>query len=459
MRVTLLGTGSADGWPNPFCTCRSCAWARTDGVIRARSCALIGDSVLIDPGPDVTTSIARAGRTLAGMHTVLVTHGHFDHLAPELLLARHWSAASTPLTIAGPEGALDLVRPWIAPDDDSVTFVALTAGASLELVDGIVVRAHAANHSALNGPAASDALSAEALVFEIEQGTERLLYALDTGVLPAATVEAMSGRRCDIVIIDEAFGIKHDHGTGHHDLATLPLTLDAFRRADVIDTDTRVIVSGLSHHNPPEPELRGILTPMGAEVVRDLTVIDTAVGRRGQRTLVTGGARSGKSHIAESLATRHESVIYIATADRRDDDTEWQERIALHAQRRPAHWKVEETRDIGSVLSERSAHECVLIDCLTLWLSGVMDDHDAWQTGDLSAVTHRIDQFLEALASTSATVVLVTNEVGSGIVPDTASGRLFRDLLGRLNARVGDVCDEVLMAVAGRTARLQEPAR
>jgi adenosylcobinamide kinase/adenosylcobinamide-phosphate guanylyltransferase len=95
----------------------------------------------------------------------------------------------------------------------------------------------------------------------------------------------------------------------------------------------------------------------------------------------------------------------------------------------------------------------VLVDCLTLWLTRVMDDADAW-TGDLSLVDKEVDRLLHAWRATQARVVAVSNEVGLGVVPATASGRLFRDTQGRLNAAVAQLSEDTVLLVAGRKVHL-----
>jgi len=106
------------------------------------------------------------------------------------------------------------------------------------------------------------------------------------------------------------------------------------------------------------------------------------------------------------------------------------------------------------VLTDAEAGQVFLVDCLTLWLTAVLDDTQGW-SGDLRLAHKRIDELLAAWRVTKARVVAVSNEVGWGIVPDTSSGRLFRDLQGLLNARIAAESDDVLVLVAGRALRLQ----
>jgi adenosylcobinamide kinase / adenosylcobinamide-phosphate guanylyltransferase len=171
------------------------------------------------------------------------------------------------------------------------------------------------------------------------------------------------------------------------------------------------------------------------------------------RILVTGGVRSGKSRHAESLLEGASTVRYVAPGPVRDD-ADWQERIAGHRARRPSHWTTLETGDLASALATDDA---VLVDCLGTWLTRLVDDAVMWDAAiaDLTAyVETAADRALEALSVASGTVVLVTNEVGMGVVPEHRSGRVFRDLLGSVNQRFGAACDEVHLVVAGRVLKL-----
>jgi adenosylcobinamide kinase/adenosylcobinamide-phosphate guanylyltransferase len=161
-------------------------------------------------------------------------------------------------------------------------------------------------------------------------------------------------------------------------------------------------------------------------------------------SLVLGGARSGKSRYAEGLIAAlpppwQAPWNYVATAE--PGDAEMAERIASHRTRRGASWRtIEAPRDLtGSLRACRAAP--VLVDCLTLWLSNLM------LTGaDLDAEMERLDH---TLAAAAAPVVMVANEVGSGIVPDHPLGRRFRDMQGVLNQRIAGRADRVVLMVAG----------
>jgi adenosylcobinamide kinase / adenosylcobinamide-phosphate guanylyltransferase len=171
------------------------------------------------------------------------------------------------------------------------------------------------------------------------------------------------------------------------------------------------------------------------------------------RILVTGGVRSGKSRHAEALLADEPEVRYVAPGPVRDD-ADWRARVEAHRARRPAHWTTLETGDLARALT---TDEAVIVDCLGTWLTRLVDDAGMWDATmpDLAAyVDEEVDAALEALSAPGGTVVLVTNEVGMGVVPEHRSGRVFRDLLGSVNQRLGAACDEVHLVVAGRVLRL-----
>jgi adenosylcobinamide kinase/adenosylcobinamide-phosphate guanylyltransferase len=178
--------------------------------------------------------------------------------------------------------------------------------------------------------------------------------------------------------------------------------------------------------------------------------------RRPRRVLVLGGARSGKSSYAEGLLGREGSVEYVACGATPDgDDAEWADRVALHRARRPASWSTVETIDLPAVLG--SSGPPVLIDCLTTWLARVMDDCGAWteEPGADERLATAVDEVVDAWTRSRRRVVGVSNEVGSGIVPATPSGRRFRDEMGVLNARIAGTSDRVWLVTAGLPQKLR----
>ena len=127
MKVQLLGTGSADGWPNPFCECESCSTQRVTGNARASSAALIDDVVLIDWGPNLSHVASLHGVSMRNVQHIFFTHGHPDHLAPDFLLWRSWISELSTLHIWGPPMAIARFEHWVI-DDAPVSFHVVTPG-------------------------------------------------------------------------------------------------------------------------------------------------------------------------------------------------------------------------------------------------------------------------------------------------------------------------------------------
>lgn len=173
------------------------------------------------------------------------------------------------------------------------------------------------------------------------------------------------------------------------------------------------------------------------------------------RTLVLGGARSGKSTYAEGLLANRGPIDYVATAPNRPGDEEWRVRIEIHQQRRPANWRTLETIAIAQVLAEPG--NPVLIDCCGLWLTSQLEIAGCWDEipGARDQLKAKVDEFVSAWRDTSREVVAVSNEVGMGVVPATPSGRLFRDELGKLNMALANEADQVWLLVAGQPMRIR----
>jgi adenosylcobinamide kinase / adenosylcobinamide-phosphate guanylyltransferase len=166
---------------------------------------------------------------------------------------------------------------------------------------------------------------------------------------------------------------------------------------------------------------------------------------RNSVTLVLGGVRSGKSRFALEIALRAANVTFVATA--RASDDEMRRKIERHRAERPAHWQ---TREVPLNLADTIAEsggvgELLVVDCLTLFAANLMEAHG----DDRAAIWAAVDTLCTALCDTNRHVVLVSNEVGSGIVPAYAAGRQFRDLLGEMNQRVAALAENVALMIAG----------
>ncbi|GAA2337216.1 adenosylcobinamide kinase/adenosylcobinamide phosphate guanyltransferase [Streptomyces caniferus] len=445
MDVTLLGTGAPQGLPRPGCPCAACATAVGDEA-RAATALLVDGALMIDLTPGPAFAAARAGRSLAGVRQVLLSHPH-DGPAMEV-----------------PAG---LPQPGRVAD-----------GRELALLDGHRVRA-----TAVDIPGTG---------YEISGADgERLLY-LPPGAAPAGLGNGNSRAA--------GGGAEGVGGAGPYDLVLLdvlarPDALARLRASGAVDAATDVVAVHLDHDVPPGPELHRRLAAVGARAVADGSTLLVgefhAVPDLPRRTLVLGGARSGKSVEAERRLAAFPDVVYVATGGTRDGDQDWAQRVSLHRERRPSSWRTVETCDLvplleaagpgraaagpgtdaagpgegggpgaGSRTGRPAGVSPLLIDCLALWLTHVMDevgawDDATWEAGGRQALRERTDALVAAVRETHRPVVAVSNEVGSGVVPATSAGRRFRDELGRLNAAFAAECEQVLLVVAGQALALR----
>ncbi|MFI8294797.1 bifunctional adenosylcobinamide kinase/adenosylcobinamide-phosphate guanylyltransferase [Streptomyces nigra] len=402
MELTLLGTGAPAGLPRPDCPCAACARALGDGA-RAATALLVDGALMLDLTPGAAFAAARAGRSLGSVRQVLLTHPH------------NGPAVEVPAGVP---------QPGRVPD-----------GRELALLTGHRVRAVA--------------MDAPGTGYEVTgPDGKRLLY-LPPGGAPAGLEEGSVGRY-DLVAAD---------------VVGRPDALAKLRAVGAVGPDTDVLAVHLDHDVPPGDELRRRLAAAGARAVPDGTTLVVGAYDDGaelrdvpRRTLVLGGARSGKSVEAERRLESFPDVLYVATGGTRGGDTEWAERVAAHRERRPGSWRTTETCDLVPLLAEEGAP--LLVDCLSLWLTDAMDavgawDDAVWADGGEKALRERVRLLVEAVRGARRTVVAVSNEVGSGIVPATASGRRYRDELGRLNAAVAGECEEVVLVVAGQAVVLR----
>lgn len=169
------------------------------------------------------------------------------------------------------------------------------------------------------------------------------------------------------------------------------------------------------------------------------------------KQLILGGARSGKSRLAEQRAqASDQKVVYIATAQAMDGEMEL--RIQQHREARPDHWKVvEEPRQLADVLVREAADDvCLLVDCLTLWMTNLL------LSGD-DKLKHEVEALYSVLDTLPGSLIMVSNEVGWGIVPMGELSRQFQDQTGWLHQRLAQLCDQVTLTVAGLPMEIKEP--
>ena len=167
--------------------------------------------------------------------------------------------------------------------------------------------------------------------------------------------------------------------------------------------------------------------------------------------LVTGPSRSGKSEWAEALSLQSSCpVVYVATAQDYPDDAEWQARIKRHQQRRPQTWQtVHCPNDLGALISTQEAGICMLIDSLGTWVANFMTlSESEWQS--------QVSSFLEAIRSSPALLIFVSEETGWGVVPAYREGRLFRDRLGDLSRAIATLADETYLVSVGIAINLKQ---
>ncbi|GGO79761.1 bifunctional adenosylcobinamide kinase/adenosylcobinamide-phosphate guanylyltransferase [Wenjunlia tyrosinilytica] len=398
MELTLLGTAGPEGLPLPGCPCATCATAIGDRA-RAATSVLVDSTLLLDLTPGVSVAAARAGRTLDRVTHVLLSHPH----------------DGPPVEV--PAG---LPSPTRSPDGH----------------EG-VLGTHRVRAVAVDSPGSG---------YEIaDSDGHRILY------LPPGAARAGGEAPqlpYDIVMLD---------------VLGRPEALARLRATGAVDATTDVLAVHIDHTAPPEPELHRRLAALGARALRDAGTLSTTdrgprVPAVPRRTLVLGGARSGKSVEAERRLAAFPGVVYVATAGTRDGDTEWAGRVSQHRERRPASWLTVETLDLEPLLAEDGPP--LLIDCLSLWLTSVMDacdawNDDTWNNGGEDELRKRVESLVAAWRATPRTVVAVSNEVGGGVVPATASGRRYRDELGRLNSAVARESEHVLLVVAGQALPLR----
>jgi adenosylcobinamide kinase / adenosylcobinamide-phosphate guanylyltransferase len=283
------------------------------------------------------------------------------------------------------------------------------------------------------------------------------------------------------------------------DLVASPAQLGLLRALGLVTEQTRVTALYTDHRISSEQEMARRCALWRATVSQDGQLIRTAArptsaqqptgaeqparAPRPHRTLVLGGARSGKSSEAELRLSGEPSVTYLAAGPWADNqradnqraedrwhgadgepDAEWADRVAAHRAARPAWWRTEESMDVAGALRRETG--ALLIDGIGTWLAGIMDQVGAWpdDAADWAPrpaaadpqhlISAKIDELIDAWRQTRALVVAVTDEVGSGLVPAYPAGRMFRDQLGWLNQRLAAESDVNMLVVAGRAVIL-----
>jgi len=184
-----------------------------------------------------------------------------------------------------------------------------------------------------------------------------------------------------------------------------------------------------------------------------------------EKILIIGGARSGKSRFAQELAPKlGEPVLFVATAEAGDE--EMRRRIEEHQRSRPAAWStLEITTHIGNqIVQNIGGAKVVIVDCITLLVNNIFSQHSYQTDEQIDAsliekeVTNEISELVECINRVDASFIMVTNEVGTGLVPVSSVGRLYRDLLGKANQMLAGHSDEIYLMVAGLPIQIK-PAK
>lgn len=269
MSLRFLGTGAAEGFPAPFCHCHNCEAARRSGGrdLRRRSSLLVNDDLLIDLGPDAFQAFQQFGLRADRLTTVLFTHSHGDHIAPGEFVYRTpgfiSETALPPMTVYGPQDALDLVAAVLLPrlEDANLTLQPVHGGDAFT----------AGEYEVVALPAIHGSDSMECLVYLVGRHGRRFLYATDTGPLPDATWDLIAANPPQLAIVDSTMGtIASDK---HMGISQVMET--AARLRSLAGDDTRVIAHHFSHQKtPPYDELARIYAPQRIDASYDGLVVE-----------------------------------------------------------------------------------------------------------------------------------------------------------------------------------------
>jgi adenosylcobinamide kinase / adenosylcobinamide-phosphate guanylyltransferase len=390
MDVQLLGTGGTEAWPREGCRCARCGRGRTAGRSRGAALVVIDGKLRIGP---TGPGIIGSPEPPGEGHLVTQIPGGWDVTAPD---GGRLLAAAAPWTVA---------------------------------LDGLPPA----------GPAPG----------RTEPGSTE----------PGSTGAGSTG---------PGGAIQPPDGAQPYDVALLDLTADPYqlgglRRRGLIRPGTAVAAWYVDDRVPGESELARRCALWGASLPEDGDRLPGPVPLAAPppaRTLVLGGARSGKSGEAELRLAGEAEVTYLATGATADRtiDPDWAGRVAAHRARRPPGWATLESLDIAGALRSISSGS-VLIDGIGSWLAAVMGKCGAWDQPAASpaaeaGVAAALDDLVAAWRQAAARIVAVSDETGSGVVPPTPAGRLFRDQLGQLNQRLAAESEEAVLVVAGRVVTL-----
>jgi adenosylcobinamide kinase/adenosylcobinamide-phosphate guanylyltransferase len=408
-RSTLMGT-AAMGWPVPGCGCVTCI----AGDVGLPFGLDLDGAVMLD-GPILPDRSITGGQRPAPLGATRLATGALADTHPD---ARDLSAG-------------DRVS------RDGLRIVALPGGTG-------------------SGGTGSEAAEG-ATVAVVSDGEQTWLWSPGGGPLPADTLDALAGAGLAAAVVDVRDAAGHpaaEHAA--HRLADL-------RRTGALADGARVLAVGLSHHGAATTRIETDLAGYGIVVVPPGgRPLDAAPSRpwstaRPGRTLVLGGAASGKSRAAEAMLAAEPEVEYAATGPDPDrTDSEWAAKVAAHRGRRPAGWRTVEAAGPGVLAARlRAGGPPLLVDSIGTWVAAVLDRAGAWDDPPGSGWSGRVEaevaELVQAWRAAGRPVVAVGEEVGGGVVPATRSGRAFRQVVGELNRRLAEQSERTVLVVAGRT--------
>lgn len=271
MKLQLLGTAAAEGWPAPFCVCEACEQARHRGGanIRTRSGALLDDDFKIDFCADTIAQMQRTGRNLAHIKTLVFTHQHSDHIAPDEL---QWASKpftntppETPIAVYANAEALEILnRKFADPARVNLQLHQLNAFEEIETAQGDRILPLPADHVA------------GAFVLRIQRGGKTIFYGHDSGLYPALTLEALgAGPKLDIALFDCTNGGASSSNRGHMGVDGVAQMADALRSCGVVTSATRLVATHFSHNGKlGHEELVRAFLPHSIEVAFDGMTIE-----------------------------------------------------------------------------------------------------------------------------------------------------------------------------------------
>lgn len=269
MKLTLLGTAAAEGWPAPFCRCDACRQARLLGGrnIRSRSGALVDGDLKIDWGPDTVSQIQRLGLDLAGLRTLIFTHQHCDHIVASEL---EWTTPpstltppAVPIAVYGNAPVLAMLRAEF-PNPAAQNL-------ELHLLEPLVPVVTPTGDEVLPLPARH---APQALLLRLTRGGRHLLYGHDTGLFPDETIAALAGTPLHAALFDCTLGGVHSGYRGHMDIEEVLQTIERLRSVGTITQETTLVATHFSHNGALLHEaLVERFAPHGVRVAYDGLVI------------------------------------------------------------------------------------------------------------------------------------------------------------------------------------------